>query len=166
LAFTLPPKRSPGDVIRSGEWNQIIDDLDNLNTRLQAVEGLAGFYILAFPLEGRTVSAGQVQDLQPFGTGNWTGRGLALPVGARLKKLVLDVVSNTADGAVAVTVRHNEATVVATVNIPAGTTGVFTATIADYPIPEGDRLSLRIDASAPTTGNVQFASGSLLASLG
>jgi hypothetical protein len=166
VAFVLPPRRSPGDVIRSGEWNQIIDDLDNLNTRLQAVEGLAGFYILAFPLEGRTVGAGQVQDLQPFGTGGWTGRGLVLPVGARLKKLVLDVVSNTADGAVAVTVRHNEATVVATVNIPAGATGVFTATIADYLIPEGDRLSLRIDASAPTAGSVQFASGSLLAALG
>jgi uncharacterized membrane protein len=91
---------------------------------------------------------------------------MALPAGARLKKLVLDVVSNTANGAVAVTVMHNEATVVATVNIPAGTTGIFTATIADYLIPEGDRLSLRIDASTPATGSVQFASGSLLASLG
>jgi hypothetical protein len=166
VAFVLPPRRSPGDVIRSGEWNQIIDGLDNLNTRLQAVEATAGYYVFVFPLEGRTVSAGQVQDLQPFGTGNWTGRGMALPAGARLKKLVLDVVSNTANGAVAVTVMHNETTVVATVNIPAGTTGIFTATIADYLIPEGDRLSLRIDASTPATGSVQFASGSLLASLG
>jgi hypothetical protein len=166
LSFVLPPKRNPGDVIRSSEWNQIIDDLDDLNTRLQAVEGMAGFYVFVFPLEGGTVNAGQTLDLQPFGTGNWTGRGLALPVGAKLKKLILDVVSNTANGAVAVTVRHNEATVVATVNIPAGATGIFMATIADYPIPEGDRLSLRIDASAPTTGGVQFASGSLLASLG
>jgi hypothetical protein len=166
LSFTLPPKRNPGDVIRSGEWNQIIDDLGDLNTRLQAVEGLAGFYVFVFPLEGRTVNAGQTLDLQPFGTGNWTGRGLTLPVGTKLKKLILDVVSNTTDGAVAVTVMHNETTVVATVNIPTGATGIFTATIADYPIPEGDRLSLRIDASAPTTGSVQFASGSLLASLG
>jgi len=166
LPFTLPPRRNPGDVIRSGEWNQIIDDLDNLNTRLQTLEGLAGFYAFVFPLEGRTVNAGQTLDLQPFGTGNWAGRGLTLPVGAKLKKLVIDVVSNTNDGAVVITVRHNEATVVATVNIPAGATGVFTATIADYSILEGDRLSLRIDASAPTTGAIQFASGSLLASLG
>jgi hypothetical protein len=166
MPFTLPPKRNPGDVIRSGEWNQIIDDLDDLNTRLQAIGGAAGFYIFVFPLEGAVVDAGLVFDLQPFGFWSWTGRGLVLPVGARLKKLVLDVVSNTADGAVAVTVRHNETTVVATINIPAGATGIFTATIADYSIPEGDRLSLRIDASTPTTGSIQFGSGSLLASLG
>jgi hypothetical protein len=166
LAFTLPPRRNPGDVIRSGEWNQIIDDLDNLNTRLQGIEATIGYYVFTFPLEGYIVDAGQVQNLQPFGTGNWTGRGLVLPVGVKLKKLVIDVVSNTTDGAVAVTVRHNETTVVATVNIPAEATGIFTATIADYSIPEGDRLSLRIDVSAPTSGNIQFASGSLLASLG
>jgi hypothetical protein len=166
LPFTLPPRRNPGDVIRSGEWNQIIDDLDDLNTRLQALEGLAGYYVFVFPLEGQTVNAGQTLDLQPFGTGNWTGRGLVLPVGVELKKLVIDVVSNTTDGAVAVTVRHNETTVVATVNIPAGATGIFTATIADYSVPEGDRLSLRIDVSAPTSGSIQFASGSLLTSLG
>jgi hypothetical protein len=166
LAFTLPPKRNPGDVIRSGEWNQIIDDLDDLNTRLQALEGLAGYYVFVFPLEGQTLNAGQTLDLQPFGAGNWAGRGLVLPVGVKLKKLVIDVVSNTTDGAVVVSVRHNENTVVATVNIPAGATDVFTTTIADYSIPEGDRLSLRIDVSAPTSGGIQFASGSLLASLG
>jgi hypothetical protein len=166
LVFTLPPRRSPGDVIRSGEWNQIIDDLDDLNTRLQAVETAPAGYIFVFPLEGVELTPGDVVDLQPFGTGNWTGRGLVLPVGVKLKKLVIDVVSNTTDGAVAVTVRHNETTVVATVNIPAGATGIFTATIANYSIPEGDRLSIRINVSAPTSGNIRFASGSLLASLG
>jgi hypothetical protein len=166
MPFTLPPRRNPGDVIRSGEWNQIIDDLDDLNTRLQGVEGATAGYIFVFPIEGVVLVAGDVVDLQPFGTWSWTGRGLALPVGVKLKKLILDVVSNTTDGAVVVTVRHNETTMVTTVNIPAGATGIFTATIADYSIPEGDRLSLTIDASAPTTGSIRFASGSLLASLG
>jgi hypothetical protein len=166
MPFTLPPRRNPGDVIRSGEWNQIIDDLDDLNTRLQAVEGATAGYIFVFPLEGVELIPGDVVDLQPFGGWALLGRGLVLPVGVRLKKLVIDVVSNTTDGAVVVTVRHNETTVAATVNIPAGATGVFTATIADYSIPEGDRLSLSIDVSAPTTGSIKFASGSLLASLG
>jgi len=166
MPFTLPPRRNPGDVIRSGEWNQIIDDLDDLNTRLQAVEGATAGYIFVFPLEGAELIPGDVWDLQPFGWWALLGRGLVLPVGVRLKKLVLDVLANTTDGAVVVTVRHNETTVAATVNIPAGATGVFTATIADYSIPEGDRLSLRIDVSAPTTGSIKFASGSLLASLG
>jgi hypothetical protein len=166
MPFTLPPRRNPGDVIRSGEWNQIIDDLDDLNTRLQAVEGTPAGYIFVFPIEGVELTAGYVADLQPFGTWSLTGRGLVLPVGVKLKKLVLDVVSNTTDEAVVVTVRHNETTVVATINIPAGATGIFTATIANYSIPEGDRLSLRIDVSAPTTGSIKFASGSLLASLG
>jgi hypothetical protein len=166
MPFTLPPRRNPGDVIRSGEWNQIIDDLDDLNTRLQAVEEATAGYIFVFPLEGEDVYAGEMWDIQPYGRWRWPGRGLVLPVGVKLKKLVIDVVSNTTDGDVVVSVRHNEDTVVATVNIPAGTTGTFTATIADYSIPEGDRLSLRIDVSAPTSGNIRFASGSLLASLG
>jgi hypothetical protein len=166
MPFTLPPRRNPGDVIRSGEWNQIIDCLDDLNTRLQAVEEATAGYIFVFPLEGVELTPGYVVDLQPFGTWLWVGRGLVLPVGVKLKRLVLDVVSNTTDGAVVVTVRHNEATVAATVNIPAGATGIFTATIADYSIPEGDRISLTVDASAPTTGSIKFASCSLLASLG
>jgi len=166
MPFTLPPRRNPGDVIRSGEWNQIIDDLDDLNTRLQAVEGATAGYIFVFPLEGVELIPGDVVDLQPFGTWYWTGRGLVLPVGVKLKKLVIDVESNTTDGDVVVTVRHNETTVAATVNIPAGATGVFTATIADYYIPEGDRLSLTIDVSAPTAGSIKFGSGSLLGSLG
>jgi hypothetical protein len=166
LAFTLPPRRNPGDVIRSGEWNQIIDDLDNLNTRLQAVEAATAGYIFIFPVTGAVLAPGDVYDVLPSGWWGGTGRGQVLPVGVKLKKLVIDVESNTTDGDVVVTVRHNETTVVATVNIPAGATGTFTATIADYPIPEGDRLSLRIDATTPTTGDIQFASGSLLASLG
>jgi hypothetical protein len=166
MPFTLPPRRNPGDVIRSGEWNQIIDDLDDLNTRLQSVEAAAAGYIFIFPVTGADLVRGDVYDILPSGWWGGTGRGQVLPVGVKLKKLVVDVVSNTTDGDVVITVRHNEDTVVATVNIPAGATGVFTATIADYSIPEGDRLSLRIDVSAPTTGDITFASASLLASLG
>lgn len=160
MSFVLPPRRNPGDVIRSGEWNQIIDALANLNTRVSALEALPppspGGDIIGVAMSGFVLEAGTVTQVQPFTGQVGASRGLTLPVRMKFKRLVIDVLDNTLDGEAAILARHNESSIIASITVPAGETGVFATEISDYTVPADHRVEFLVNLTDATSGDIDI----------
>jgi len=74
--------------------------------------------------------------------------GFPMPFQVTLKKFLVHIRDNTLDATAAITAFHDETNVIASVSIPAGATGVFTATINDYVVPENGRIAFYVDLRA------------------
>lgn len=160
MPFVLPPKRNPGDVIRSAEWNQIIDDLDDLNTRVTALESAPpptlGGDIIGVAMSGFVQVAGSVVQVQPFTGQLGASRGLTLPVRMKFKRLVIDVLSNSLDGPAVIRARHNETNIMASITVSAGATGVFATAISDYIVPADNRVDFVVDLGGASDGSIDI----------
>jgi len=166
LSFELPPRRSPGDVIRSAEWNKIIDALENLNARVEALEGggpaAQSWIIIGAAMAGYIIDAGNSFSIQPFTADRGSSLGFTLSIGITFKKFVLHIQSNDLDGPTYFRAVHNEVDSFAEITVPAGETGTFTVDIADYTVPALDRVFFEVDTTASTFGSLDLVSISLL----
>jgi hypothetical protein len=161
MTLTLPPKRSPGDVIRSAEHNMLIDALTVVDNRLTTVEAIAGGDTIGFASAGLSIPYGVQRQVQPFSGVTDAPRGLTMPAKAKFKKFYIDVANNTLDSSTTIKARHNETTAIATITVLAGQTGLFSATINDYVVNEGERIDFQVDTTPSTTGNIVIVSMSL-----
>jgi len=170
LSFELPPRRSPGDVIRSAEWNKIIDALENLNARLEALESGAGgggpttqsWIIIGAAMSGYIIDAGDSFSIQPFTADRGSSMGFTLPIGITFRRFVLYIQSNDLDGPAYFRAVHNETDNFAEITVNAGETGTFTVDIDDYTVPALDRVFFEVDTTASTSGSLDLVSISLL----
>jgi hypothetical protein len=73
--------------------------------------------------------------------------GFPVPFQVTLKKFLVHIEINELDGPAIIKALHDGTNIIATITVPAGDTGVFTATIDDYVVPENGRISYYIDLS-------------------
>jgi hypothetical protein len=71
--------------------------------------------------------------------------GFPMPFQVTLNKFLVHIEINELDGPAIIKALHDGTNIIATITVPAGDTGVFTATIDDYVVPENGRISYYID---------------------
>lgn len=160
MAIVLPPKKYPGDVIRSADHNLIVDALDTLDKRLQLTS------ILAIPTGRITMSSGTKGVYVPFnpsvqGSDPSVAVGWPLPFRARLNVIVTYVASNTLNGPCHIKVYVNEQETPMSISIAPNSTGLILNEFAEIYAAQGARVSLFISTDEATSGSITLTGVSI-----
>jgi len=153
MPIALPPKVMPGDPIRSATTNALIDAIAALDRRTS----LTG--ILAIPLGPTTIPYGVKKVYIPFrdtDLGNDPAQvlGWPMPFKARITNMTAHVVSNSLNGATAITLYVNETSTLLAIQINAGETGTKANQINEVIADAGARLSILVDTAGSTSGEI------------
>jgi hypothetical protein len=147
-----------GDIILPEDHNLQTDAITKLTDIVEAILP-TGVPIMLHPAEPPgPLSGGYDFEYAPFMSAFDAPRygelapGFPMPFQVTLKKFIVRIGYNELDATSTITAFHDETNAIATISIPAGDTGLFTATINDYVIPENGRIAFYVDLSASSTG--------------
>jgi hypothetical protein len=164
MSITLPPKVTPGDVIRSAYHNALVDAVATLDNRTSRT------FILAVPMAGAEIPYGVKRLYVPYVplyVSEDPSQDLGFPFPMRVKVSLFKayILANTLNKATTITIYKNAQATTFTLSIPAGGTGLFLNDVPELIFEEGDRMTILVDTSQSTTGSIRVSGLSLAARL-
>jgi len=161
MVYKTLPRRYPGDAIKSSEWNTALDNLDDHENRIKALEEAsagagAGATIIGFGEAGYVIDYGSSDEHQPFSNARGSSKGMPVAFSGKAQAMVVYINGNSLNADCYVYLRKNEENI-ATLTIPAGTTGLISITNINVEYALGDRIDFVIDTTSATSGSIDIA---------